>query len=176
MGRDLLGQDYILKQLTASLIYPEHDLGKKFWDEIYKRAKEKYGTTDIPVNTFNKVWIVPDTAAIVEYNGTAFVRKSHLKVMLEEDYVALSHNNSNLIDEDANPQDVNKVGSDVVREVLLPAIEKEVNEGQNFVNLRQIYSSMILATWFKIRLRKVFWARSMSIKIRPSSLMSKTKK
>ena len=28
MGRDLLSQDYILKQLTASLIYPENDLGK----------------------------------------------------------------------------------------------------------------------------------------------------
>jgi len=31
MGRDLLAQDYLLKQLTASLIYPEDELGKKFW-------------------------------------------------------------------------------------------------------------------------------------------------
>src|SRR3989338_1082735 len=60
MGRDLLAQDYILKQLTASLIYPENDLGKKFWDRVYKKAREQYGTTDIPVNTFNKVWVVPD--------------------------------------------------------------------------------------------------------------------
>ena len=30
MGRDMLAQDYILKQLTASLIYPEKDLGKDF--------------------------------------------------------------------------------------------------------------------------------------------------
>ena len=34
MGRDLLAQDYILKQLTASLIYPEKELGKKFWDTV----------------------------------------------------------------------------------------------------------------------------------------------
>jgi len=34
MGRDMLAQDYILKQLTASLIYPEKNLGKAFWDEI----------------------------------------------------------------------------------------------------------------------------------------------
>jgi hypothetical protein len=28
MGRDLLAQDYVLKQFTASLIYPESGLGK----------------------------------------------------------------------------------------------------------------------------------------------------
>jgi hypothetical protein len=27
MGRDLLAQDYLLKQITASLIYPENELG-----------------------------------------------------------------------------------------------------------------------------------------------------
>ena len=35
MGRDMLAQDYILKQLTASLIYPEKDLGKEFWNRVY---------------------------------------------------------------------------------------------------------------------------------------------
>ncbi|MBF0569980.1 MAG: hypothetical protein HQL18_04325, partial [Candidatus Omnitrophica bacterium] len=39
MGRDLLAQDYILKQIAASLIYPDGDLGKKFWAEVYKRAR-----------------------------------------------------------------------------------------------------------------------------------------
>src|SRR4029077_15246720 len=34
MGRDLLAQDYLLKQITASLIYPQDHLGKKFWDKI----------------------------------------------------------------------------------------------------------------------------------------------
>ena len=39
MGRDMLAQDYILKQLTASLIYPEKHLGKTFWDEVYAKAQ-----------------------------------------------------------------------------------------------------------------------------------------
>ena len=38
MGRDLLAQDYYLKQLTASLIYPEDELGKKFWERVYQKA------------------------------------------------------------------------------------------------------------------------------------------
>src|ERR1700733_3113115 len=57
MGRDLLAEDYMLKQITASLIYPEDETGKKFWKRIYEEAARKFGTTNIPVNTFNKVWI-----------------------------------------------------------------------------------------------------------------------
>src|SRR5437016_3029781 len=43
MGRDLLAQDYILKQITASLIYPEKQLGKIFWDKVYAKARQMYG-------------------------------------------------------------------------------------------------------------------------------------
>ena len=50
MGRDLLAQDYMLKQLTASLMYPGEELGKKFWDNVYKEAQERYGTTNIPTS------------------------------------------------------------------------------------------------------------------------------
>ena len=89
MGRDLLAQDYMLKQVTASLIYPEDNLGKKFWDRVYTEAQKQYGTTNIPVNTFNKVWILPDDALIYEKGNTAYVLKNHLKVMLEEDYLSL---------------------------------------------------------------------------------------
>ena len=90
LGRDLLAQDYILKQLTASLIYPEKDLGREFWNKVYQRAKEHFGTTDVPVNTFNKVWILPDQAQVYENGNAAYVTKATLKVMLDEDYLALS--------------------------------------------------------------------------------------
>ncbi len=92
MGRDLLAQDYMLKQITASLIYPEDELGKKFWERIKAEAKKKFGTTEIPINTFNKVWIVPAKAVVYENSksASAYVIESSLKVMLEEDYVALN--------------------------------------------------------------------------------------
>ncbi|MBF0595474.1 MAG: hypothetical protein HQL22_10990, partial [Candidatus Omnitrophica bacterium] len=35
MGRDLLAQDYLLKQITASVIYPEGEVGKAFWAKVY---------------------------------------------------------------------------------------------------------------------------------------------
>jgi len=159
MGRDLLAQDYILKQLTASLIYPEQDTGKKFWEKVYAKAFRKYGTTNMPMNTFNKIWIVPDKAVVYEHNGTAYVIESHLKVMLEEDYLALENNirdkergTDRLAENDVKV--ISGETSDVVREVLIPQIEKEVNSGKNFAQLRQIYHSLILAAWYKKTLKE----------------------
>jgi len=158
MGRDLLAQDYILKQITASLVYPEDELGKRFWDRIYKEAFEKYGTTQIPVNTFNKVWIVPEKAVVYENGPRAFVVKSHLKVMLEEDYLSLENNLDNQkigaqLDNENETKQTSNFSSQIVREIVLPEIEKEVNQGKNFANLRQVYNSLILATWFKNTLK-----------------------
>jgi hypothetical protein len=158
MGRDMLAQDYILKQLTASLMYPEDQLGKKFWDRVYTKAYEQYGTTEIPMNTFNKIWIVPEKAVVYEHGQTAFVVESHLKVMLEEDYVALKNSQGSSqfgLDQvtETDAQTISGVSSEVVREVLIPEIEKEVNEGEIFVQLRQIYNSLILASWYKDNLK-----------------------
>ncbi|MBF0532301.1 MAG: HEAT repeat domain-containing protein [Candidatus Omnitrophica bacterium] len=41
----------------------------------------------------------------------------------------------------------------IYRDTLIPAIKQEVNAGQNFAKLRQIYAAMILAAWYKTRLK-----------------------
>ena len=159
MGRDMLAQDYMLKQLMASLTYPESGLGQEFWDRVYKRAYEEYGTTDIPLNTFNKVWIVPKNAVVYEHGGSAFIAERRLKVMLEEDYLALQKNFESTQHgitqlEEGDAEAISKISSEVVRMVLIPELEKEINFGKNFSNLRQIFNSMILATWYKKNLRE----------------------
>ncbi len=159
MGRDLLAMDYVLKQITASLIYPEEGLGKEFWNKVYEQAQKQFGSTQVPVNTFNKVWITPDVAEVYEKGNTVFLIKSHLKVMLEEDYLSMTKDASikggaqGADQSIAGVKDVNKIGSQIVREVILPAIEKEVNEGKNFATLRQLNDALILATWYKKALK-----------------------
>jgi len=156
MGRDLLAEDYMLKQITASLFYPEDEIGKKFWKRIYQEAAKKYGKTDIPVNTFNKVWIVPEKAVVYENikAGTAYVVESRLKVMLEGDYLSLEKHEgiqSKQIRRDA----INGVStSQIVRAIVIPELTKEVNEGKNFAQLRQVYHSLILADWYKKKIRE----------------------
>ncbi len=152
MGRELLAQDYMLKQLTSSLMHPDEDLGKEFWSRVRSEAQAKFGTTEIPMNTFNKIWIVPNTAKLYEHAKGVVIVDASMKVMLEEDYVALKHHSAVALDE------VNKletgIESQVVRDVLLPAIEREVNEGAIFAKLRQVYHAMILASWYKDNLKE----------------------
>ncbi len=159
MGRDMLAQDYLLKQMMASLTYPEEALGKSFWEKVYAKAYERYQTTQIPLNTFNKVWIVPDGAKVFEKDGKVYVVESRLKVMMEEDYRSLERNAAGR-DHSIDPmtkeegQSTNRLSSQVAKELLLPELEKEVNEGQHFAQLRQIYHSLILAVWYKQRLQE----------------------
>ena len=143
LGRDMLAQDYILKQLTASLMHPEKELGKKFWDKVYARAEEQFGTREIPVNTFNKVWILPETATVYEHEQTVYIVNAHLKVMLDSDYQAMQY-------EKPTGQDSNlELQSSIIKEIIIPEIEREVNQGEHFAPLRQIYHSLILAKWYK---------------------------
>lgn len=155
MGRDLLAQDYLLKQLTASLMYPEEELGKEFWKRVYAKAEAKYGITDIPVNTFNKVWIVPDKAVVYTHERNAFVVETHLKVMLEEEYLKSEQRTVYSEQSEKSQFAVHSPQfTQVLKEILIPEIEREVNEGKTFANLRQIYYAVILASWYKQNLKE----------------------
>jgi len=156
MGSELLTQDYMLKQLTASLIGPEQSAGKQFWSQIYAKANAKYGSTQVPLDIFNKVWIVPDKATIYEHKGIAVIKESHLKVMLEQDYLSLQKH-LQIRDSSINRQEAQNNGSmanALIRKIVLPQIEREVNEGRNFAGVRQVNNALILAAWFKQNLKQ----------------------
>ena len=146
LGRDLLAQDYILKQLSASLTYPDSPLGKKYWDNVYGRAFKVFGTTKVPIRPYHKIWIAPARTQVWESGTTVFIKEATMKVMLEEDYTAL---NKNKVSSD-NGKDIS---SQVMREVILPEISKDVNTGKNFAYLRQMHNAIVLASWFKLRLK-----------------------
>ena len=150
MGRDLLAQDYLLKQAASSLSNPSTTLGKKFWEKIYERAYRQYSTTDIPTDVFNRVWITPDSVKLYEKDGAVYVLESRLKVQLESDYLAAQR--QDVLDPANN--DLTQLSREVMREVILPVLEQEVNEGRDFSVLRQVYSGMLLAAWYKQALRE----------------------
>lgn len=141
MGSHLLAQDYLLKQLTASLIYPERPMGREFWSRVYAAVRNKAGSTDIPVNTFHKVWVVADRADIYEQGDAAYVTSARLKVMMEDDYMASRRGQGSKSTDTAATQ--------IMRTLVLPAIEEEVNSGANFAPLRQMYYALLIAAWYK---------------------------
>jgi hypothetical protein len=136
LGRDLLAEDYLLKQLASSLTHPDTETGAEYWRRsgdrewgIGHRGKESCPIDHAPCpaecDAFSKIWIVPDKAEVFEAGTTAVINAASLKLECEEES----------------------------QKILLPAVAKEVNEGGHFTSLRQIYHAMILATWFKKRLR-----------------------
>lgn len=148
MGRDLLGVDYVLKQMASSLLYPESDLGREFWQKVYTAAQQSgRSLADLPMDAFSRVWIMPAEAQVWENAGKVMITKSRLKVLLDKDYLSASKaiNTAH--------GDENAAAEDILRALVIPVLEKEVNEGQNFARLRQIYAGMILAAWYKERVR-----------------------
>ena len=163
VGRDLLAQDYVLKQFAASLFNPDTETGKQFWSTIYRKAEELFGTTDIPVDTFHKIWIVPGTAVVYQDKGQAYVGASRLKVMLERDYIASGYDRSGALaasqvsrdkSSSSTLKEMGALTTSLIRDSLLPVVEKEVNEGRNFAKLRQSYYSIVLAAWYKRKLKE----------------------
>lgn len=158
MGRDLLAQDCTLKQFTASLMHPDNEVGRKYWKEVYRKANQLYGTTKLPIQSFHKVWIIPKKATVYTTKDkghenffdagkndiAAFIEEGHLEVCCDVDHLALRHN---LRENDNGPKA--DFTLPIFRKVILPTIEKEVNECSNFRLLRQMYSALILSAWYK---------------------------
>ncbi len=171
MGRQMLEQDYVLKQLAASLTNPDTDLGKRFWDTVNERSIAVGAYCNTPLQ--NKVWIVPDGATVVEKDGFAYITESKLKVMLDEEY------ENNAVGAYCNtPLQINR-GSSVVsistavfRELILPKLIEEVNTGKNFAATRQVYQSVILAAWYKKALKDSLFSRIYTDKSKVAGLES----
>lgn len=157
MGRDFLQQDYLLKQLAATLTYPEDEIGRKYWAAIYAKVREKYGTDGVEVNAFNKVWIVPDQASVALLGNNALVTSSRLAVLTDYDYLGSAsrrpHGHASGGKADSGNTELVQISSDVTNSVLIPDLENEVNHGVNFGPVRQAYTALILATWYKSKVR-----------------------
>ncbi|MFT5388213.1 MAG: hypothetical protein ACI9E5_001349, partial [Candidatus Omnitrophota bacterium] len=154
LGRDMLLEDYLLKQLTASLMHPKEELGAKFWQRVQEKVYEQYGVAELPATTFNKVWILPNKAVIYEHDNSVEIVDYSLKVMLDQDYMALKEHKKEQFgysqrEESEEEKEMTALTSTIIRDLIVPEIEREVNKGDNFTLLRQIYNSLILAKWYK---------------------------
>lgn len=136
LGEVLLEQDYILKQLTASLSHPDADTGRSYWDLINNNPQSEPGT-----DSFNKVWIVPEKISVYEDNASVVITEASLDVRTEADYIAMKKNGN------ADKTEEGEISP--VKKIILPEIKRDVNSGKNFAVLRQMMHSAVLAQWFK---------------------------
>ncbi|MBF0387932.1 MAG: M48 family metalloprotease [Candidatus Omnitrophica bacterium] len=60
----------------------------------------------------------------------------------------------NTVSSETTSNESQELARSVIREIVIPEIQKEVNEGKNFTALRQVYQSLILSTWFKKNIKQ----------------------
>ena len=136
----------MLKQLTASFMHPDSPIGRAYWNEIFARARQHYGTSNLRMNSFQKVWIIPkgrvyeqigesDAETVKRFDVKkderfAFVVETDLDTLCECDLVALKHH------VDSQPDKGGRTSTDFTvqtfKEMVLPHIRKEVNESEHF--------------------------------------------
>ena len=148
IGKILLEADVQLKKDTAKFTSPETPEGKEYWDKLYEKSGQIFGSQNVTIPTLTRPWIVPNEIILRETVDNAYIYKATLKVMLEEDYLKGSavYNFS-----DPRLKELNTYASQVLREKIIPKLTQEVNTSKRYAGLRQVYYSLILAQWFKQR-------------------------
>ena len=153
IGRIFLEADVQLKKDTANFTSPQTPEGKQYWDKLYKKAGELFGSENITIPTLTRPWIVPNEIIIRESPDNAYIYKATLKVMLEEDYLksfqlsAVSQQQYNF--KDPRLKELNEYSTQLIRELIIPKLTYQVNTSKRYASLRQVYYSLILAQWFK---------------------------
>ncbi len=154
VGKVLLEADLQLKKDIAKFTSPETLKGREYWNKLYKKAEELLGHENITIPTLNRPWIVPGEIIIRETKDSAYVYKATLKVMLEQDCL---NSKSSVIGyqqyqfKDSRLKELNEYSSQLIRDLIIPELTKEVNTSRRYAQLRQVYYSLILAQWFKER-------------------------
>ncbi|MFH1507015.1 MAG: hypothetical protein ABIG46_01115, partial [Candidatus Omnitrophota bacterium] len=153
LGKVLLEADLHLKKDTAQYTSPATPEGKVYWSRLYKKAEELFGTDTITIPTLTRPWIVPGEIIIRESIDNAYIYKATLKVMLEEDYLkspqSTVHSPQDYSFDDQRSKVLNEYSTELIRELIIPKLTKEVNSSRRYAPLRQVYYSLILAQWFK---------------------------
>lgn len=149
LGKQLLEIDLRLKRLAASLMHPDCDTGREFWKDVFDRSRDLDNFDHREFATFQRVWIVPRSTTVYETKKregkrSAIVIDKYNKIMCEDDYLSKYMNNGARVSSETNT-----ICTAAFKDIILPVIEKDVNEGANFSDCQQIYNSMILATWLK---------------------------
>lgn len=71
LGKDMLAQDYLLKQLASSFTHPDSSTGLEYWKQI------EHGD-------LSKIWIKPNKTEVLELDNVVFVSQATLAVDSEK--------------------------------------------------------------------------------------------
>lgn len=144
MSRVLLKADLRLKEDVSQLINPAFSSeGKEFWRRLYQKA----GELNVKgIHSLTKLWIVPDKAEVRHTEDMFSVGESSLKVELAPAYIY-----QDTIRRNRKQEELEDYAASLISELILPVLDKRINEDYAYADLREAYNALILARWYKQR-------------------------
>lgn len=139
-GRVLLEADLQMKHDFAQAMNPEKPLGKKFWDATQL-------TDGLPCLHSFRNWIEPAPAQVREQDGGIYILDAPLKVSsVPQNYTNLPPGS----DRACKPTEAQiKHNHKAVLDVIVPEIERKINEDPYYADLRRVYTSRVAAEWIR---------------------------
>jgi hypothetical protein len=145
LGRIMLNADFRLKEDVSEYINPQtSQVGKEFWRQLYAKAQELGLVNRIPVIT--RLWIMPGKVEVDETENQISIVRSSLKVCLEPAYLS-----GQVAVQNKREQELQDFASSLMEKLVLPYLNKKVNEAYAYSDLREVFNALILARWYKDR-------------------------
>jgi restriction endonuclease fold toxin 5 of polymorphic toxin system len=136
VGRVLLESDLQLKKTMTAAMDPDTRLGRDFWTRIVHGPDDDYCF-------WMRNWITPHPASVRPDGDELYILDAKLKVQSE----AWQDGSSNACP--GQTEQRRHYNETVIRDLLLPEMERVVNEGPEYADLRRVYLSRVAAEWYR---------------------------
>ncbi|MER5890869.1 hypothetical protein ABT160_44220 [Streptomyces sp. NPDC001941] len=139
VGRVLLQADLQLKKTTASLIHPKTSRGKEFWKRIGKDCLSF------------RTWIVPGEAHVNDDQDQLYILDAPLKVKMESQRLSGPGSTGAASCKGGGDPTAEARNEATFRQLILPGIERAVNQAPEYADLRRAYLARVAAEWYRQR-------------------------
>ena len=171
MGKIMLEADLQMKKDFCKYENPcESNIGETFWElldekseELVKECMRKHpGEIKDPNNILfrpaTRYWIVPDKTDTYGADDEVYIVDLTLNIKSEPVYEHSTYeivNQNPFVSDECKEElceatkEYGRYAMELGKEMILPLVVQEVNQGRNYSDLRQVYTSLALAQWYK---------------------------
>lgn len=139
-GQILLEADLEMKRESARLQDSDTDLGKRFADALRGDRKCVDG---------RRHWIEPLPATVHEDGDQLYIIDAPLTVKLGTEDSDISPGKT--CADEGQDAATTKANLELYQQMILPALDEVINHGPAFADLRRVYSSRVVAEWYRKR-------------------------
>ena len=171
IGRIMLEADFQMKRDLCRYENPcESKIGEDFWwllekksEELAEECTKKYPNEiedagNVLFGCAMTFWIVPYKTEVYGTDDEVYIVNITLNIESKGEYEYSTYHivNQNPVVSDECKEDLSEAADEFGRywmeleeEMMLPLVVQEVNYGKNYSDLRQVYTSLALAQWYK---------------------------